>query len=69
MEGNSCTQSIKGELSIPSVGQENRGTGAIDNDEARSVKLVGPIPAGVRIELADDDDYDDICDDDYVSIL
>mmetsp|Transcript_59519 Transcript_59519/g.88389 ORF Transcript_59519/g.88389 Transcript_59519/m.88389 type:complete len:958 (-) Transcript_59519:144-3017(-) len=68
-EGNGCTQDCKGTLNIPSIGGIDQGRDKVRNDEARSMKLVGPIRAGVRIELADDPDLDDICDDDYVSVL
>ena len=77
-EGNTCSQDIVTLMNIPSTGSKKKVyKGSEDfpsfaandfvNDETRSVKLVGPIPAGVRIELFDSRTED--CGDDYSSIV
>lgn len=38
------------------------------NDMANSMRLVGPLPAGLKIELGDTRDIDEICSDDYALV-
>jgi len=64
-EGNGCSQNMDGDFDLPdrSIG----GCDLIGNDESRSMKLTGPIPAGFRIDVADS--CGDLCEDDWASIV
>ncbi|KAL3923098.1 MAG: hypothetical protein SGILL_001847, partial [Bacillariaceae sp.] len=67
-EGNSCTQDVVSLMEVPNSGEKvYQGNDHFTNDEARSMKLVGPLPAGVRMELFDG--FDENCRDDYSSIV
>jgi len=66
-EGDRCTQNIAGTLGATPQTVRAFDKTCLANDEARSLKLIGPLNAGLLIELGDNPN--NLCSDDYASIL
>ncbi|GBG27376.1 Hypothetical Protein FCC1311_035982 [Hondaea fermentalgiana] len=66
-ENTGCSGTLAGTLSVPDAGSRyalrTDAQQCTANDEAASVELVGPIPAGLRIEVGNN--YEDLCSTDF----